>query len=99
MVWHEDGTSKIRPVTIVSDNEGECECLVLRITSQVKSKRNAYEIKCWKEIGLKKRSMIILEQATIKYDDFGEYIGMLDPLDIYGLTESLRHGSYGSIFQ
>ena len=98
-VWHENETSKVRPVVIVLDEGEGNECQVFRVTSQAKSNRHAYEIKRWKEAGLEKRSMIILEPAFIKQEDFGRYIGTLDPLDIYGLIESIKHGSYGSMFQ
>ena len=84
---------------IILDGGEETECQVFRVTSQTKSSRHAYEIKRWKEAGLDKRSMIILEPAFIRQEDFGRYIGTLDPLDIYGLIESIKHGSYGSMFQ
>ena len=97
-IFHDDGTSKNRPVIVLNDNEALCLCDVCIVTSQVKSRYDAYEIIRWKEVGLKKPSMVVLEPTSVRDEDFRRYVGTLDETDIKGLIDALSHGRYGSKF-
>ena len=85
-------TVKTRPI-LVLENRELYPILAAKITSHP-SRSNylgEYEIKEWREIGLKSPSPIRLSKRLLLQEvDFNRKIGRLKPIDIIGVQEKLK---------
>jgi hypothetical protein len=98
-VRYEDSPeTKNRPVVILKNDDSACTCMVLAVTSKSKDERHGYKLKNTECVKLKKDSTVKLGYFELTHSEMIEFLGCLDPVDIFYLQCSLQAGRYGSKF-
>lgn len=92
IIYFEDiNKYKIRPILLMNDKGNYNFYDVFKITSQDKKYKYDYEIKKWKEAGLKEKSYIKLRKIEVIEKDFIKVkIGDLQKEDIEGMQDLLK---------
>lgn len=72
--------------------------MVLAVTSKSKDERYGYKLKNTACVKLKKESTVRFGYFELRHCDLIDFLGNLDPVDIFCLQSALLAGRYGSKF-